>query len=451
MREAQLSRAAARCVMDNARTRRPGFVRNGHPQRGIQDFSNHWLRWMGRAAWTCLILVSLRVGTSWALPNFTATPLSGPAPLAVTFTPVDIYGTPNPITWDFGDGGSEVGPGGKVHTYTSAGSFTVTLHLWYGARDSSVTKLHYVTLCAPPPSGMISWWPGDQDARDIYGNNGGTLVGGATLAPGFVDNAFSLDGIDDYIEVPDAPSLNFGPSPGGDLSIDTWISAVEVPGTAVIVDKRVESGGGIQGYSLFLTDGKLSFQIGHGGGPFDSYLNFFSNVVVADGTWHFITVTVDRDNTAGGNFYLDGNPVPVFTFDPTPRGGSLSNTSPLRIGNRTVSGSSFFQGLIDEVEIFDRVLSPSEVQSIYAAGSNGKCKCSANSQGDLNGDGMIDVFDVIAVIDAAFSGGTDPQDPLSPTPRGDVNNDGAVDVFDVIYLIDTAFSGGPNPVNPCAP
>ena len=77
--------------------------------------------------------------------------------------------------------------------------------------------------------------------------------------------------------------------------------------------------------------------------------------------------------------------------------------------------------------------------------------CECNFQGDINGDGFIDVFDVIDVIGIAFSGGTDPKDPQCPTTRGDVDNSGVVDVFDVIYLIATAFSGGPNPVNPCAP
>jgi hypothetical protein len=80
----------------------------------------------------------------------------------------------------------------------------------------------------------------------------------------------------------------------------------------------------------------------------------------------------------------------------------------------------------------------------YGAGG-----CSCPSQGDINGDLGLDVFDVIAVIDIAFSGFTEPRDPSCPTGRGDVNNDGSTDVFDLIYLIAAAFSGGPLPVDPC--
>ncbi len=37
--------------------------------------------------------------------------------------------------------------------------------------------------CAPPPAGLIAWWPGDGNAQDIVGSNDGTLVNGATFAP----------------------------------------------------------------------------------------------------------------------------------------------------------------------------------------------------------------------------------------------------------------------------
>ncbi|MBI5866861.1 MAG: hypothetical protein HZB43_00980 [candidate division Zixibacteria bacterium] len=82
-------------------------------------------------------------------------------------------------------------------------------------------------------------------------------------------------------------------------------------------------------------------------------------------------------------------------------------------------------------------------------GAGGGCSCP--SQGDINSDAVIDVFDVIGVIGIAFSGDPDPQDPGCPRMRGDVDNNGVTDVFDVIYLIATAFSGGASPVNPCGP
>jgi hypothetical protein len=86
----------------------------------------------------------------------------------------------------------------------------------------------------------------------------------------------------------------------------------------------------------------------------------------------------------------------------------------------------------------------------YWYGVGGNTGCSCPSQGDIDGDTDIDVFDVIGIIGIAFSGSPDIQDPPCPKTRADADNSGATDVFDVIYLIATAFSGGPNPVDPCA-
>ena len=70
-----------------------------------------------------------------------------------------------------------------------------------------------------PPSGLVSWWPGDGNANDIVDSNHGTLEGGATFAPGMVGQAFSFDGVDDFVEIanptiPDALD--------GSFTVDLW-------------------------------------------------------------------------------------------------------------------------------------------------------------------------------------------------------------------------------------
>ena len=62
--------------------------------------------------------------------------------------------------------------------------------------------------CTPPPPNMVSWWPGDGDANDIKDGNNGTLQNGVTFATGMVDQAFLLDGIDDFVDVGNAPNLS---------------------------------------------------------------------------------------------------------------------------------------------------------------------------------------------------------------------------------------------------
>jgi len=71
----------------------------------------------------------------------------------------------------------------------------------------------------PSTLGKIAWWAAEGDARDGTGSHHGTLVGGATFAPGLVGQAFRLDGVDDCIRVDSAPDLN----PQGSFSLVAWV------------------------------------------------------------------------------------------------------------------------------------------------------------------------------------------------------------------------------------
>lgn len=76
-----------------------------------------------------------------------------------------------------------------------------------------------VPTCVTPPSGMVSWWPGDGTAEDIVGDNDGTLEGGATFAAGKVGQAFSFDGSGDFVSVPDEDVWTLG---NAAFTIDLW-------------------------------------------------------------------------------------------------------------------------------------------------------------------------------------------------------------------------------------
>ena len=61
--------------------------------------------------------------------------------------------------------------------------------------------------------------------------------------------------------------------------------------------------------------------------------------------------------------------------------------------------------------------------------------------GDANGDGIIDIGDIVLLINYVFYGGPAP----APLEAGDVNCDGIVDIGDIVYLINYVFYGGPPP------
>ena len=78
--------------------------------------------------------------------------------------------------------------------------------------------------CVAPPSGLVSWWPGDGSASDIQDGNDGTLKNGATFAPGKVGQAFSFDGVDDFVgDIGTKSSFSFIQNTGV-FTIDAWIT-----------------------------------------------------------------------------------------------------------------------------------------------------------------------------------------------------------------------------------
>jgi PKD repeat protein len=112
--------------------------------------------------------------TSPISADFTASPLSGAAPLQVTFDDAS-SGSPTTWSWSFGDGttSTEQNP---VHTYSAAGTYSVTLTVKNSAGDTSTrTRSGYITV-SPPPAPQASF-------------TGSPTSGTAPLAVGFTDTS----------------------------------------------------------------------------------------------------------------------------------------------------------------------------------------------------------------------------------------------------------------------
>jgi uncharacterized repeat protein (TIGR01451 family) len=267
------------------------------------------------------------------------------------------------------------------------------------ANNKSCVTLQ-VTGCVTPPANMTAWWPLDETsgttAADIAGfPNNGTHVNGPTPTPGKVGGALRFDGVDDHVSVSDHAELDVGT---GNFTLDAWVRTQASSGVVVLVDKR--SGPTPLGYSLFLANGRLGFQMANGVGssacaptptPGVACVNYVASAPsVADGQWHHVAAVVDRaDATSGVRLYVDG----VQVFAGAPLTGNLDNASDLYLGMRTPAqqGGGFFPGDLDEVELFKSALMPQEIQAIFNAGSAGKCKgCIEGMKwNDANGNGVI--------------------------------------------------------------
>lgn len=237
--------------------------------------------------------------------------------------------------------------------------------------------------CVSPPPGLVSWWDADAmsgvSVFDIQDGNDGTLVNGATTALGQVGNAFSFDGVDDYVDIPDSAGLD---SITSAVTVDMWIKP-EVPAQLMgaIFSRRdpLKS----EGFSIFLfQDGTLLVITRTTTSPSVSGSVFLSpSDVIQFGTFQHVAATADT-STGMVKIYLNGQELPLTTvFGPETLSGQLFTTNNLFIGRRQTSatregafGAAYYKGLIDEVEIYDRALSESEIQDIFDAGSAGKCK-----------------------------------------------------------------------------
>ena len=228
------------------------------------------------------------------------------------------------------------------------------------------------TNCATPSAGLVAWWPAEENANDLIGTNNGTLQGGATFSPGKVAQGFRFDGTNGYVQVPDSDVLK--PT---NVTCEAWVWLdPNVPanrGGEQIVFKKNTWSAWFEGYSL------LKVTIDNGDGTYSDRFQFCvsrygnqvainSQTIAQRGVWYHVAATYDgNQSTLYVNGVAEASATPGFALD--------YDTTPIFIGT---SGTwppylSMFAGIIDELSIYNRALSQSEIQAIYNAGAAGKC------------------------------------------------------------------------------
>ena len=318
--------------------------------------------------------------------------------------------------------------------------------------------------CVSPPSSMIGWWTGDGNSDDILGVYNGTLRG-ATFILGKVGQAFSFDGVNDYVEIPDNQRLQ--PN-SGSFAIDFWTRPSSVTPSARLIWKNDGDTPPHRGYFVMLSQGKYRFEVGDG----LTSQGVDSLTSAIPGEW--VHIAAVRDNAAGKIALYVNGVKEAEAIDPT---DSVEYSVNLSLGGRPQIATEFYHGSIDEVEIFHRALSEQEIQTLYDAGSGGRCKIGWD---DTDSDGVYDITDNCITIsnptqtdadndgigdacevkflrgDANTDGSVDISDPIktlfylysnaqfSCKETADTNDDGKIDISDVIYTLDFLFKAGPS-------
>ena len=193
-----------------------------------------------------------------------------------------------------------------------------------------------------------------------------------------VGQTFSLDGVDDHVRIPAASNLNVQ-----SFTIDAWIFPTDLSVGQPIIEYAAETGWA--GVHLWLNVPLGGGEGNPGGlqanvrdtsdfGPDGSHeLASPPGVVIAD-QWNHAALTYEKQ-TGIARLYANGTIVAEShlgtTFTP-------QTSLPLLFGSRpsgSFDGSAgrYFAGLIDEIAIYHRALTASEIQAIFNAGSAGKC------------------------------------------------------------------------------
>lgn len=217
--------------------------------------------------------------------------------------------------------------------------------------------------------GLVAYWPFDNDFESVVpgGPSGTTFGGNPQLVPGIIGNAVQFRGFADYLNVgggaelqPPQLSVSFWIRRTGNMSGGEYLIFWAKPGSGPSVWAQngwfftIDDRGGTGELRLWVNgDGNIVY---HPAGDFNAYF--------PENEWVHIVFTFDS-NTGEGKIYRNGVPQWVGTYgNPTlisPSG------DPLWIGfNGPALNGAYLPATLDEVRIYNRILTNAEVQQLYA-------------------------------------------------------------------------------------
>jgi pimeloyl-ACP methyl ester carboxylesterase len=223
------------------------------------------------------------------------------------------------------------------------------------------------------PRDLIAHYPFNGTANDLTTNRlDGELLGNPTFGPdrfGQPGNALVLDGIDDFVSVPDDPRLDIQ----GPLTLAAWINLTDVSGIEMIVNKLDNTRSSTeQAYELVTVGSELRGSIydNLSGAPISEQelLSRAAPGALSTG-WHHVALTFDGGVTPSAiSLFVDGEKVDSVGGQSLGQFVTMRDVAtPVLIGahvNTEGLLGNFLQGSIDEVMIHGRALTPQEVADL---------------------------------------------------------------------------------------
>ena len=201
---------------------------------------------------------------------------------------------------------------------------------------------------------LVAYYTGDNTPNDAKGTYNGTLVNGATYSTGKINGGFSFDGVNDYVNFP-----NDFFKPVSNFSANFWINTNNAT-TEQTIFTSVASNGYL-GWRLFISGGVVTFRTF----PINTQIHGLSTSAskYTASNWYMITVINDISN--GMNIYVNDTLAASNTIKQAISWGS---TTINRLGQNW-NNSTVFNGKIDEMALWTKALSSTEVTELYNAGA----------------------------------------------------------------------------------
>ncbi len=247
----------------------------------------------------------------------------------------------------------------------------------------------HAQICAPTVGGVVAWWPGDGNAHDVIGGHDGTPQNGLTFAAAEVDQGFSFDGVDDQVDLSaHAAALNLA----GQATLEMWVRIpTDTCRTIFHLSQdatheqylRVGNGCGV-------TNSLVMWTYVNGGTTQTATVTAPSSlrsILIDAGRFHHLALTFSGSG-AVPLVYIDGTQVSATPSSGTTAAGQWGGfPSPVTATLGSHSGTQYFQGMIDEITLYDHVLTQPQIQLIANVYGGGKCKPTVCTAGPPPGAG----------------------------------------------------------------
>ncbi|MFC1715840.1 LamG domain-containing protein [Candidatus Poribacteria bacterium] len=203
-------------------------------------------------------------------------------------------------------------------------------------------------------NGLISHWTLDEAGnveKDNAGNSNGELMNGAQAGAGKLDNGLALDGVDDHMKV---ATLDISPGIHAELTLMVWVFPTST-GAGGQKNRRFLFGHDDGGWDRGLLMQDSNWRAGTGNDGTDYW---DTGVEVTLETWQHVALVYSAEDI---KFYKDGE---EYSYGSP---GDIGDGNPALLIGAHPSQARYFQGIIDEICVYDRALAQDEIRRNIAA------------------------------------------------------------------------------------